>query len=159
MRLQSHLRLSKSNIRRKCDGWFKRAEFNAYIMMIYFHCSDLHVMPGQRDRNTRFCWSVRVWSQGPHSQIWMTGGVGGVRQWFIFYIPKNHNFRIWLPQKITTFFSIHKKNSLVLFSQPKNISLFFSRPKKIPASFIDPKKSLFAKISDPKKSLGPPPRH
>ena len=53
MRLQSHLRLSKSNIRRECDGWFERAEFNAYIMMIYFHCSDLHVTPRQRDRNTR----------------------------------------------------------------------------------------------------------
>ena len=27
----------------------------------------------------------------------------------------------------------------------------------MPASFIDPKKSLFAKMSDPKKSFGPPP--
>ena len=31
-------------------------------------------------------------------------------------------------------------------------------PKKIPASFIDPKKFLLAKMSDPKKSFGPP-RH
>ena len=29
-------------------------------------------------------------------------------------------------------------------------------PQKIPASFIDPKKSLLAKMSDPKKSFGPP---
>ena len=40
---------------------------------------------------------------------------------------------------------------------PKKIPVLFSRPKKIPASFIDPKKSLLAKLSDPKKSLGPPP--
>ena len=41
---------------------------------------------------------------------------------------------------------------------PKKIPVLFSRPKKIPASFIDPKKSLLAKMSDPKKSFGPP-RH
>ena len=39
---------------------------------------------------------------------------------------------------------------------PKKIPVLFSRPKKIPASFIDQKKSLLAKMSDPKKSLGPP---
>ena len=40
---------------------------------------------------------------------------------------------------------------------PKKIPVLFLRPKKIPASLIDPKKSLLAKISDPKKSFGPPP--
>ena len=45
--------------------------------------------------------------QGPHSHILMTGG--GVRQRFIFYTPKNPNFRICLPKKISTFFSIPKK--------------------------------------------------
>ena len=40
---------------------------------------------------------------------------------------------------------------------PKKIPLLFSRPQKIPTSFIDPKKSLLAKMSDPKKSFGPPP--
>ena len=40
---------------------------------------------------------------------------------------------------------------------PKKIPVLFSRPQKIPASFIDPKKSLLAKMSDPKKSFGPPP--
>ena len=40
----------------------------------------------------------------------------------------------------------------------KKIPVLFSRPKKIPASFKDPKKSLLAKMSDPKKSFGPP-RH
>ena len=39
---------------------------------------------------------------------------------------------------------------------PQKIPVLFSRPKKIPASFIDPKKSLLAKMSDPKKSFGPP---
>ena len=32
------------------------------------------------------------------------GRGGGVRQRFIFYTQKNHNFRICLPKKITTFF-------------------------------------------------------
>ena len=39
---------------------------------------------------------------------------------------------------------------------PKKIPVLFSWPKKIQASFIDAKKSLLAKISDPKKSFGPP---
>ena len=34
---------------------------------------------------------------------------GGVWQRFIFYTPKNPNFRICLPKKIPTFFSIPKK--------------------------------------------------
>ena len=45
-------------------------------------------------------------SQGPHSHSLMTGGV---RQRFIFYTPKNPEFRICLPPKISTFFSIPKK--------------------------------------------------
>ena len=45
--------------------------------------------------------------QGPHLQILMVGGGGGGGgQRFIFYTQKNHNFRICLPKKITTFFSI-----------------------------------------------------
>ena len=39
---------------------------------------------------------------------------------------------------------------------PKKIPVLFSRPQKMPVSFIDPKKSLLAKMSDPKKSFGPP---
>ena len=123
----------------------------------------------------------------------------GVQQRFIFYTQKNPNFRICLPKKIPTIFSIPKKipqcfciskfhylssgklkpaNFNFGFGQKQNyklrlcyflfepmkntipikIPLLFSRPKKIPASFIDPKKSLLAKMSDPKKSFGPP-RH
>ena len=79
------------------------------------------------------------------------------RQRFIFCTPKNHNFRICLPKKITTFFSIPKKHPLILFSQPKKSLVFFFRdPKKI-SSFIDPKKSLLPKILDPKNSLASPP--
>ena len=54
--------------------------------------------------------SENLWNM-PHSHILMTGGRGGggVRQRFIFYAPKNPNFRICLPQKIPTFFSIAKK--------------------------------------------------
>ena len=124
---------------------------------------------------------------------------GGVRQRFIFYTPKNPNFRICLPKKIPTFFSIpqkipqcfciskfyylssgklkqanfnfgfgQKQNyklrlcyfwfELMKHTIPKKISLLFLRPQKIPTSFIDPKKSLLDKMSDPKKSFGPP-RH
>ena len=121
---------------------------------------------------------------------------GGVQQRFIFYTPKNPNFRICLPQKIPTFFSIpkkipqcfciskfyylssgklkhanfnsgfgHKQNyklRLCYFwfelmkNIPQKIPVLFSQPKKMPASFIGPKKSLFAKMSDPKESFGPP---
>ena len=63
-------------------------------------------------------------------------GEGG-RQRFIFYTQKNHNFRIFLSQK-------------------KSL-LFLAYPKKSLCFFRDPKKSLLAKISDPKKLLGPPP--
>ena len=63
------------------------------------------------------------------------------------------------PQKITTFLAYPKKSLSPLFAT----RLFFSRFKNIPASFIDPKKSLWTKISDPKKSLAPfpppSPRH
>ena len=116
---------------------------------------------------------------------------------FIFYTQKNPNFRICLPKKIPTFFSIptkipqcfcigkfyhltsgtlkhanfnfgfgQKQNyklrlcyflfELIKNTIPKKIPLLFSRPKKIRASFIDPKKSFLAKMSDPKKSFGPP---
>ena len=77
--------------------------------------------------------------QGPHSQILMTWGGGGVQQRFIFYIQKNHNLRVCLPQKITTFFSIPPKFLLSFFRNLKKSLWFFSRPKKITASFIDPK--------------------
>ena len=90
-------------------------------------------------------------AQGLHSQILIMEG-GQVQQRFIFYTQKDHNFRICLPKKITTFLSIPKKKSL---------SSFFAthlRPKKISTSFIDPKKKYFwPKISNPKKSLGAPP--
>ena len=39
----------------------------------------------------------------------MRGSAPGVRQRFIFYTRKNPNFRICLPKKISTFFSIPKK--------------------------------------------------
>ena len=42
---------------------------------------------------------------------------GGVRQRFIFYTQKILNFRICLPQKIPTFFSIPKKSLSLLCIQ------------------------------------------
>ena len=41
------------------------------------------------------------------------GGGGEVRQRFIFYTQKKPNFRICLPKKIPTFFSIPKKWHLI----------------------------------------------
>ena len=64
---------------------------------------------------------------------------GRVRQRFIFYTQKNHNFRICLPKKITTFLACPKKSLSPFFATPINPSVFFSRPQKIPASFLDPK--------------------
>ena len=92
--------------------------------------------------------------RGPtHKCLWR-----GVRQRFIFYTQKNHNFRICLPKKITTFFKHTQKKSLSSFFATQKIpSFFFSRPKKIPVSFIDPQKSPLAKISDPKKITRTPP--
>ena len=46
---------------------------------------------------------------GAHSQILMMGEGGGGPERFIFYIQKNHNFRICLPKNIITYFSIPKK--------------------------------------------------
>ena len=91
--------------------------------------------------------------QGPHSQILMTGG-GGVRQRFIFYTQKNHNFRMCLPKKVTTFFSIPPKVPLSFFRNPK-ICLCFCCDPKNPGLFHRPKKSLWAKISG-RIPLGPP---
>ena len=99
------------------------------------------------------CWQTSSTShslltaQGPHSQIFMTGGSDRGS----YFIPKKIPFSEFIyPKKSLVFLTYPKRNPLVLFS----------RPKKIPASFIDPKKSPLAKISDPKKSLGPPsPRH
>ena len=74
------------------------------------------------------------------------GGGGGVRQRFVSYAPKNHNF-----------ISIPQKNPLVFFNNKTIPVFYFWRLKKIPESFIDPKKSLLAKSSGPKKPLEPPP--
>ena len=85
-------------------------------------------------------------SQGPNSQILTTRAGGG----------RNHNFRIFLPIKITTFLAYHKKPLSPFFATPK-IPLFFSQLKKNPGVFHRPKKSLLANISDSIKSFPPPP--
>ena len=98
-------------------------------------------------------------SQGPHSQILTTRGGrggGGVRERFIFYTQRNHNFRICLQIKVTTFFSIPQKNPSAFFRNPKK-SLCLFRDQKNPGVFHRPKKSLLANISDSIKSFEPPP--
>ena len=96
---------------------------------------------------------------GPLTNFNDGGGGGGVRPRFLFYTPKNHNFRICPPQKITIFL-VYPKNSLSHFlttpPPPPQSLCFISGPKKIPASFIGPKISLLAKISDPKNHSDPP---
>ena len=56
-------------------------------------------------------------------------GGGGVRQRFIIYTQKNHNFRICLPKKITTFLAYPKKSCCPFFTTQKNPGIFH-RPKK-----------------------------
>ena len=77
-------------------------------------------------------------------------GPCGIRQRFIFYTQKNHNFRICLPKK-SLFFLAYPKESLSPFLATQNKSLCFFCDPKFPTSFIDPKKSVLAKMSDPKK--------
>ena len=77
---------------------------------------------------------------------------GGSYRGSLFIPKKNHNFRM-STQKIPTFFSIPKKSFSPFFVTKKNPSVFFVTQKN-PGIFHRPKKSLWAKISDPKKSLG-----
>ena len=59
-------------------------------------------------------------AQGLHSWLLMTGGGGGgVRQRFIIYTPKNQNFRICLPKKITTFLAYPQKTRSPFFPTQK----------------------------------------
>ena len=71
---------------------------------------------------------------------------GGVQQRFIFYTQKNHNFRICLPQKITTFLSVPKKIPESLFCNLKKSLCFLFTTQKNPSVFHRPKKSLWPKF-------------
>ena len=77
------------------------------------------------------------------------GGGGGPTEVHILY-PKNHNFRICLPKKITTFFSIPKKSLSPFSATQKYPSIFFLRPKKILVSFIDTKNHFVRKCQTQK---------
>ena len=80
----------------------------------------------------------------------------GFRQRFIFYTQKDYNFRICLPKKITTFFSIPKKIPWSFFHHPQK-SVLFLQPKKILASFIDPPpKNFWPKFQTQKNHWTPP---
>ena len=96
-------------------------------------------------------------AQGPHSQILMTGrGGGGVRQRFIFYNQKNHNFRICQPKKITAFLACGNNSLSPFFATPKNPSgFFFFATQKNPGVFH--RTNFWPKFQTQKKSLGPPP--
>ena len=86
-------------------------------------------------------------SQRPNSQILMTGeGRRGIRERFIFYTQRNHDFRICLPKKITTFLA-YPQNSL---------SPFFATPK-IPFVFFATQRTNFGQNFKPKKIIRLPP--
>ena len=86
-------------------------------------------------------------TQGPHSQIVMTGGEGGPTEVHILY-PKKSQLENLSTQKIHYLFLAYpKKSPSLFFTTPKNPSFFFATQKN----------SFVAKISDPKKSLGHPP--
>ena len=89
------------------------------------------------------------WPQGAYSQIFPRGSY--------FITKKITTSEFAYPKKSLLFLAYPKKSLSPFFTTQKNPCYFFSLPKKILVSFIDPKKSLLAKISDPKKSLGPPP--
>ena len=76
---------------------------------------------------------------------------GGIRQRFIFYTQKYHNFRICLPKKITTFFSIPPKNTLAPFRNlNKSLCFFFRDPKKS-QRLSETQKNHFGQNFRPKK--------
>ena len=97
------------------------------------------------------------------------GGGGGPTEFHILY-PKNKNFRICLPGKITTSEFVYPKKSLLYLAYPKNsISPFFATPKKSlsfffatqknPGVFYRPKKITFGQNFRPKivtRNLPPP---
>ena len=70
---------------------------------------------------------------------------------------KHANFNVGFSQKQN--YKLHLCYFLIWadekYNTQKNPSVVFAT-RKIPASFTDPKKSLLAKMSDPKKSFGPP---
>ena len=69
-----------------------------------------------------------------------------------YFKPKNHNFRMCLLKKVTTFLA-NPKNSLILFSQPKKNTSVFHRSKRITfGQNFKPKKITRTSSSSP-----PPP--
>ena len=93
-------------------------------------------------------------SQGPHSQIFMTGG-GSDRG--SYFIPKKITTSEFVYPKYHYFFNRPKKIPWFFFSNPKNPSVFFFATHKNPGVFHRPQKITFGQNFRPKKSLGPPP--
>ena len=82
---------------------------------------------------------------------------GEVWQRFIFYTQKNHNFRICLPKKITTLFSIPRKIPLSFFRNPQKIPLFLFVTQKNSGIFHRPKRITLGQNFRPKKIPRTPP--
>ena len=77
---------------------------------------------------------------------------------FIFWKAKTCQLQLWFWSKQNYKLRLcYFRFELIKNTISKKIPVLFSRPKKMPASFIDPKNSLLAKMSDLKKSFGPPP--
>ena len=85
------------------------------------------------------------------------GGGRSDRGSYYFYTQKDHNFKICLPKKITTFLAYPKKSLSPFFATQKNPPVFFFlQPKKIPESH-KPKEISFGQNFRPKKITQTPP--
>ena len=93
--------------------------------------------------------------RGPTHKFLGWGG-GGIQQRFIFFTQKNHNFRICLPKKITTFLAHPPKSLSSFFATQKNPSVFFATQKN-PGVFHRPQKIIFGQNFRPKNIIRTPP--
>ena len=77
---------------------------------------------------------------------------------YYFYTQKDHNFKICLPKKITTFLAYPKKSLSPFFATQKNPSVFFFfATQKNPGFFHKPKEISFGQNFRPKKITQTPP--
>ena len=85
--------------------WFDKCFFKSFLRFLIFFWSFINILTGTLDGSLSLFALFLIWlvvtlsTQGPHSQILMTGGGGG-RQRFIFYT-----------QKITTSEFVYPRNS------------------------------------------------
>ena len=95
-------------------------------------------------------------SQGPHSQILMTGG--GWSDKSSYFIPKKITTSEFVyPKKSLHFLAYPKKSLSFFFAIQKNPSVVFFATQKNPGVFHRPKKITFGQNFRPKKITWTPP--